>query len=120
MVSVTLDTAVCLAALEDARSQGRPEIFNSDQGSQFTNTEFTCRLAESQIRISMDGRGRVFDNIFVERLWRTVKYEEVSLNDYPSVPEARERLCRDFNFSNTERLHQSLGDKTPEMVYAGV
>ncbi len=118
-VSVTLDAAFCLEALEDALSHGRPEIFNSDQGSQFTSTEFTGRLEESQIRISMDGRGRVFDNIFVERLWRTVKYEEVYLNDYPSVPEARESLCRYFNFYNTERLHQSLGYKTPEMVYVG-
>ncbi len=118
-VSVTLDAAFCLEALEDALSHGRPEIFNSDQGSQFTSTEFTGRLEESQIRISMDGRGRVFDNIFVERLWRTVKYEEVYLNDYPSVPEARESLGCYFNFYNTERLHQSLGYKTPEMVYAG-
>ena len=118
-VSVTLDAAFCLEALEDALSRGRPEIFNSDQGSQFTSTEFTGRLEESQIRISMDGRGMVFDNIFVDRLWRTVKYEEVYLNDYASVPEARESLGRYFNFYNTERLHQSLGYKTPEMVYAG-
>jgi len=97
----------------------RPEIFNSDQGSQFTSKEFTGKLEEAEIRISMDGRGRVFDNIFIERLWRTVKYEEVYIHSYETVREARESLGRYFRFYNTERLHESLGYRTPEEVYFG-
>jgi putative transposase len=108
-VSVTMDTSFCLSALELALRQGRPEILNTDQGSQFTSEDFTSRLRNAGIRISMDGRGRVFDNIFVERLWRTVKYEEVYLNDYESVPIAIASLGAYFSFYNRERLHQSLG-----------
>jgi putative transposase len=95
----------------------KPEIFNSDQGSQFTSLEFTARLQACGITISMDGRGRVFDNIFVERLWRTVKYEEVYLNHYQTVSEARLGLTEYFQFYNTERLHSSLEYRTPEEVY---
>jgi putative transposase len=118
-VSVTMDTSFCLSALELALRQGKPEIFNSDQGSQFTSEDFTRRLKNAGIRISMDGRGRVFDNIFVERLWRTVKYEEVYLKDYESVPAAVAGLSSYFRFYNQERLHQSLGYRTPAAVYHG-
>jgi putative transposase len=116
-VSVTMDTSFCLSALELALRQGKPEIFNSDQGSQFTSEDFTRRLKNAGIRISMDGRGRVFDNIFVERLWRTVKYEEVYLKDYESVPFAVASLGAYFSFYNQERLHQSLGYRTPVSIY---
>jgi putative transposase len=119
-VSVTLDSAFCLEALEEAlRLYGRPEIFNSDQGSQFTSTKFTDRLKAEGIQISMDGRGRALDNIFVERLWRSVKYEEVYLHDYATVPEAVLGLRKYFGFYNTERMHQSLDYRTPQEVYAG-
>jgi putative transposase len=97
--------------------RGRPEIFNSDQGSQFTSEKFTGELEANQIAISMDGRGRCMDNIFIERLWRSVKYEEVYLKDYASVPEARAGLERYFRFYNQERLHQSLQYKTPAAIY---
>lgn len=117
-LSVTLDAAFCLEALEEALRKGCPDIFNSDQGSQFTSADFTGRLEASGIAISMDGRGRAFDNIFTERLWRTVKYEDVYLKDYAGVPDARENLSRYFKFYNTERLHESLGYRTPEAVYA--
>ncbi len=116
-VSRTLESGFCVAALEEGLRGGRPEIFNSDQGSQFTSEAFTDRLEAAGVRISMDGRGRVFDNIFVERLWRTVKYEEVYLKDYEDLEEARENLGRYFAFYNGERLHQSLGYVTPEAVY---
>jgi putative transposase len=117
-VSVTLDAAFCLEALEQALRRGQPEIFNSDQGSQFTSSDFTHRLEEAAVQISMDGRGRFLDNIFVERLWRSVKYEEVYLKDYRGVPDAKENLGRYFGFYNTERLHESLNYKTPAIVYA--
>jgi len=116
-LSITLDKEFCLKALEKALSVSKPEIFNTDQGSQFTSVEFTGRLEDAGIRISMDGRGRVYDNIFVERLWRTVKYEEVYLHDYLSVSEARKRLALYFHFYNSERLHKSLGYQTPYEVY---
>lgn len=118
-VSVTMDTSFCLSALESALRQGKPDIFNSDQGSQFTCEDFTGKLLNAGVRISMDGRGRVFDNIFVERLWRTVKYEEVYLKDYESVPLAIASLSAYFRFYNGERLHQSLGYRTPRSVFAG-
>lgn len=118
-LSVRLDGAFCSLALEKALRFWRPEIFNSDQGAQFTSAEFTGRLEEARIKISWDDRGRVFDNIFTERLWRTVKYEDIYLKDYATVPEAREGLGRYFDFYNTERFHQSLGYKTPESVYVG-
>jgi len=116
-LSITLDKEFCLKALEKALSLSKPEIFNTDQGAQFTSVEFTGRLEDKGVRISMDGRGRVYDNIFVERLWRTVKYEEVYLHDYLSVSEARERLAIYFHFYNSERLHKSLGYQTPYEVY---
>jgi putative transposase len=116
-VSVTLDTRFCLDALDRALHLSRPEIFNSDQGVQFTSTEFTQRLQAAQVRISWDGRGRALDNIFVERLWRSVKYEEVYLKDYQSVPEAIGGLGDYFTFYNQHRLHQALGYRTPAQVY---
>ena len=116
-VSTTLETDFCLAALKKALALSTPEIFNSDQGRQFTSLELTGMLESLGVRISMDGRGRAMDNIFVERLWRTVKYEEVYLHSYETVAEAREALAEYFHFYNTERLHQSLGYRTPEEVY---
>lgn len=116
-LSVSLDTAFCMSALEKALQRQRPEIFNTDQGSQFTSQEFTGRLFKEGIKISMDGRGRALDNIFVERLWRSVKYEEIYLKDYESVKEALQGLGRYFEFYNQERLHQALGYQTPEAVY---
>lgn len=119
-LSVTMDVNFCLEALEEALRVARPEIFNSDQGSQFTSENFTGRLEKEGIKISMDGRGRAFDNIFVERLWRTVKYEEVYTHDYGIVSTAMEGFKRYFEFYNKERLHESLGYKTPEEVYWGI
>jgi len=116
-VSTTLDAEFCIRALEKALGLSRPDIFNSDQGSQFTSLGFTGLLESLGVSISMDGRGRTFDNIFVERLWRTVKYEEVYLNSYETVAEARQFLARYFHFYNTERLHESLGYRTPQEVY---
>jgi putative transposase len=116
-LSITLDVTFCIDALEQALRNGRPEIFNSDQGVQFTSTEFTRRLETAQIRISQDGRGRALDNIFVERLWRSVKYEEVYLKDYDTVLTARRNLQAYFDFYNYERLHQALDYKTPAAVY---
>jgi putative transposase len=118
-MDITLETGFCLKALERALAQGRCEIFNSDQGCQFTSAEFTKRLEQEGIRISMDGRGRVYDNIFVERLWRTLKYEEVYLKAYDNVFEALREIGRYFAFYNGVRLHQSLGYQTPAEVYFG-
>ncbi len=119
-LSNTLEVAFCLEALEEAlQGRRRPEIFNSDQGVQFTSRDFTGRLEREGIRVSMDGRGRVFGNIFIERLWRTVKYEEVYLNDYERGRDARDGLGRYFRFYNQERPHQALGYQTPEAVYWG-
>lgn len=115
--SITLETAFCLEALEQAFAQACPEIFNHDQGSQFTSTAFTSRLQAAGVRISWDGRGRALDNIFVERLWRSVKYEEVYLKEYQSVSEAERGLNAYFQFYNQERLHQSLEYQTPVQVY---
>lgn len=114
-VSVTLDVSFCIVALERALSATKevPEIFNSDQGSQFTSGAFTGLLKRSGVRISMDGRGRAYDNIFTERLWRSVKYEEVYLHDYQTPGEARLGLNRYFEFYNHERPHQSLDGWTP-------
>lgn len=112
-VSNTLDTAFCLEALDNALAQARPQIFNSDQGVQFTSAAFTERLHQAGVQISMDGRGRAFDNIFIERLWRTVKYEEIYLHAYASGPEAVESLQRYFLFYNEVRPHQSLGYNPP-------
>jgi putative transposase len=115
-ISVTLDTSFCLEAVDRALRIATPEIFNTDQGVQFTSTEFTNRLKAADIRISWDGRGRALDTIFVERLWRSVKYEEVSIKDYQSVPEAMSNLRAYFTFYNHERLHQALDYRTPAQV----
>ena len=116
-ISNSLDSFFCLWALDKAFMKGMPEIFNSDQGSQFTNEAFTDRLATAGVRISWEGRERALDNIFVERLWRSVKYEEVYLKDYDSVSEAIDGIGRYFRFYNTQRLHQSLGYRTPQQVF---
>ena len=116
-VSVTMDTSFCISALQRALALGTPEIFNSDQGSQFTSKAFTGVLEGADIRISMDGRRRAYDNIFIERLWRTVKYEEVYLRDYQTVAEAVYWLRRYFSFYNDLRLHQSLDYRTPAEAY---
>jgi putative transposase len=116
-VSVTMESEFCISALDRALRAGRPEIFNSDQGSQFTSVDFIRPLQALGIQISMDGRGRALDNVFVERLWRTVKYEEVYLKDYLNMPVAVDGLAGFFQFYNRKRLHQSLGYKTPESVY---
>ena len=118
-VSVSLESAFCLAALEWALKTGCPEIFNSDQGAQFTSEDFTQRLEERGITISMDGRGRAMDNIFVERLWRSVKYEEVYLHDYEQVSEAVTNLRNYFRFYNHQRGHQALDYQTPAAIYFG-
>lgn len=112
-LSNTLERFFCLEALSESLQQGKPEIFNSDQGSQFTSLDFTSRLEEAHIRISMDGRGRAFDNIFIERLWRTVKYEHVYLYHHETVPELYKGLTSYFHFYNHERFHQSLNNFTP-------
>jgi len=116
-VSVTLDSSFCISALERALAVRRPEIFNSDQGSQFTSRAFTGILEGAGVRMSMDGRRRAYDNIFVERLWRSVKYEEVYLYDYETVAEAVYGLRRYLRFYNDQRPHQSLGYRTPAEVY---
>ena len=116
-LSPTLETEFCVAALEQALAEGCPEIFNTDQGAQFTSEAFTGRLRRAGIRISMDGRGRALDNVFTERLWRSVKYEEVYLRDYADVPTARAQLAAYFYFYNGERPHQALGYRTPADVY---
>lgn len=116
-LSNTLDTAFCLEALDGALGQGCPEIFNTDQGVQFTSLAFTSRLEQAGIAISMDGRGRALDNIFVERLWRSVKYEDIYLKDYATVPALAEGLERYFQFYNHERPHQSLAYQTPAEVH---
>lgn len=117
-VSTTMDTSFCVEALEEAiKKYGCPEIFNTDQGSQFTSDDFTQVLKNNDIKISMDGKGRWVDNVFVERLWRSVKYEEVYLKAYDTVADAKHSLGRYFDFYNTERRHQSLDKMTPEEVY---
>ena len=115
--STTLDTEFCLRALEEALTFGKPEIFNSDQGVQFTSIAFTSRLEKSEIRISMDGKGRALDNIFVERLWRSLKYEKVYLSEYSTVQEAKQSINEYFKFYNEERLHQSLNYRPPKTIY---
>ena len=112
-----MDVPFCVEALNQALSQGQPEIFNTDQGAQFTSQAFTARLKEGGIHISMDGRGRALDHVCVERLWRSVKYEEVYLRDYQTVGEARHGLAHYFAFYNEERLHQALGYRPPAAVY---
>ncbi|MCP4339235.1 MAG: DDE-type integrase/transposase/recombinase, partial [Desulfobulbaceae bacterium] len=117
-ISVTMDSSFCVSALESAfRRYGRPEIFNTDQGSQYTSNEFTSTVLDNDVLISMDGKGRFIDNIFIERLWRTVKYEEVYLKESTSVDELIKSLKVYFEFYNNERPHAGLGDRTPAEVY---
>lgn len=116
-ISITLEADFCIETLQRALARGTPEIFNSDQGSQFTSPRHTEALLFFGVLISMDGRGRALDNIFVERLWRSVKYEEVYLHDYESVQQARDGIKRYFDYYNNERQHQSLGYLTPAEVY---
>lgn len=116
-LSNTLEGSFCVEALNEALGRGRPEIFNTDQGSQFTSREFTGRLLQSSIAISMDGKGRALDNVFIERLWRSVKYEEVYLRDYADGWEAAASLAKYFRFYCERRIHQSLGYQTPATVY---
>ena len=119
-LSNTLDGSFCQEMLEEALSTGCPEVFNTDQGVQFTARAWTSRLEEAGVKVSMDGRGRCLDNVFVERLWRSVKYEDVYLRCYESVPELERGLRSYFAFYNGERLHQSLGYRPPVVVYRGV
>jgi len=117
-ISTTLDADFCVEALEEAIAlYGAPEIFNTDQGCQFTSKEFTDVLKKHGIKISMDGKGRWMDNVFVERLWRSLKYEEVYLRAYPSVAEAKERIGAYLHYFNEERRHSSLGRRTPDAVF---
>jgi len=118
-LSNTLHTPFCVETLEMALQHGRPEMFNTDQGSQFTSEAFTKVLLENDIRISMDGRGQCFDNIFIERLWRTVKYEHVYIYLHETGKELYNGLHDYFHFYNTQRPHQSLGHREPAMVYYG-
>ncbi len=116
-LSNTLDGSFCLELLDEALALGRPEVFNTDQGAQFTAEAFTSRLVSAGVAVSRDGKGRCLDNVFVERLWRTVKYEEVYLHCYETVPELTQGLQKYFPFYNEERLHQALGYRTPAAVY---
>ncbi len=116
-LSNSLETDFCIAALERALKDGRPEIFNTDQGSQFTSDAWTNVLKKSDVRISMDGRGRALDNVFIERLWRSVKYENVYLYDYADGQSLHRGLSQYFDFYNRERLHTALGKTTPEQRY---
>ncbi len=118
-ISNSMDASFCVDCLEDAlRTHGTPEVFNSDQGSQFTSEAFTGVLKREGVTISMDGRGRAFDNIFVERLWRTVKYEDVYLNGYANMGDLMLGLTAYMMFYNEERFHQALGNDTPSKVYS--
>ena len=119
-ISNTLTTDFCVEALKEALTYGTPEIFNTDQGCQFTCEEFVKVLKDRKIQISMDGRGRALDNIFVERLWRSVKYENVYLKGYETIPDAAAGLREYFDFYNLQRHHQSLAYKTPWLVYSGL
>ncbi len=116
-LSNTLDPLFCVSTLEEALEHAHPVIFNTDQGSQFTSTQFTDCLLDREILISMDGRGRALDNVFIERLWRSVKYEDIYLKDYQSVPELYQGLGRYFHFYNQERPHSALDGQTPAEVH---
>lgn len=119
-LSVTMECDFCVSALERAiRRNGKPEIFNTDQGSQYTSNEFTGTVKDNGIKISMDGKGRFTDNIFIERLWRSVKYEEVYTKEYKSINELRKSLKKYFDFYNFERPHQSFDGQTPAEMYHG-
>jgi putative transposase len=117
-LSNTLDGSFCLEALEAALRRGKPEVFNTDQGAQFTAEAFTGRLESVGVKVSMDGKGRCLDNVFVERLWRSVKYEDVYIKGYETVRQLRAGLSGYFGFYNQQRRHQSLGYRTPADVYA--
>lgn len=120
-LSNSLDGNFCIEAFEEAIAcYGKPEIFNTDQGVQFSSREFVNAVLSKNIQFSMDGRGRALDNIFVERLWRSVKYEDIYLRDYQNMREVRSGLERYFQFYNTERPHQSLDYKTPYEVHHGI
>ena len=119
-LSNTLDAGFCVEALEQALKKGRPEILNTDQGSQFTSEAFTGLLKQHGVRVSMDGKGSYSDNLFIERLWRTVKYEDVYLKAYQDGKEARISLGEYFRFYNTQRPHQALGYRTPAEVFASI
>ena len=117
-MSNTLDTSFCVEALEEAlKSFGKPSIFNTDQGSQFTASDFTDTLLEHDIKVSMDGRGRWLDNVFIERLWRSLKYEEVYLHAYETMCDAREGISAYMTFYNEQRPHQALGQQPPAAFY---
>jgi putative transposase len=116
-LSNTLDGGFCLEALDEALSRGRPEVFNTDQGSQFTSREYTGRLEGAGVAVSRDGRGRALDNVFVERLWRSVKYEDIYIKDYERVSELAAGLTAYFRFYDEDRPHQSLNYRTPGEVY---
>ena len=117
-LSNTMDTGFCLEALEEAlETYGKPDIFNTDQGAQFTSEAFTDKLKEQSIKISMDGKGRWVDNVMIERLWRSLKYEEVYLKAYETPRQAEREIGNYFQFYNTRRRHQALGDLTPDEVY---
>ena len=119
-LSNTLEVDFCVAALEEALSKGRPQIFNTDQGSQFTSETFTSMLLAQGVQVSMDGRGRCMDNVFVERLWRSIKYEEVYLKAYQNGTEARKGIGAYLAFYNQERPHQALGYRSPGQVFHAV
>src|SRR5262245_47442936 len=119
-LSNTLDGSFCQDMLEEALSRGQPEVFNTDQGVQFTAQVWTSRLESAGIAVSMDGQGRCLDNVVVERLWRSVKYEDVYLRGYEGVPQLQQGLGRYFGYYNDERPHQSLDDQTPAVVYGKV
>jgi putative transposase len=120
-LSITLSADFCVEALEEALARhGKPEVFNTDQGSQFTSTDFTEVLKDAEIAISMDGKGAWRDNVFVERLWRTVKYEEVYLRAYAGVTQARASIGRYLSFYNGKRPHSSLGGQTPDQAYTNL
>jgi putative transposase len=118
-LSNTLDGAFCLDMLDEALRLGKPAVFNTDQGVQFTAEAFTGRLLSAGVAVSMDGRGRCLDNVFVERLWRSVKYEDIYLHGYETVPQLRQGLERYFPFYNEQRMHQALDYQTPAAVYRG-
>ena len=119
-LSNTLEVDFCVAALEEALSKGQPQIFNTDQGSQFTSEAFTSMLLAQGVQVSMDGRGRCMDNVFVERLWRSIKYEEVYLKAYQNGTEARKEIGAYLAFYNPERPHQALGYRSPGQVFQAV
>lgn len=116
-LSNTLDVEFCIEALEEAFINGLPKVFNTDQGSQFTSNQFVCHLKSKNIQVSMDGKGRSIDNIFIERLWRSVKYEDIYIKDYQDGIELHNGLNKYFSFYNQSRPHQSLSYKTPSEVY---